>query len=42
MRDDKRENTSYTFNCVTRYDNEDLFCYLSEVDTIKDSISQFL
>ena len=42
MRDDKRENTSYTFNCVTRYDNEDLFCYLSEVDSIKDVISQFL
>ena len=42
MRDDEMKNTGNPFKCVTRYDDEMFFCYLSEVDTIKDSISQFL
>ena len=42
MRNDEMRNTGYLFKCVTRYDDEDLFCYLSEVDTIQDVISQFL
>ena len=42
MCDDESKNTGNPFKCVTRYDDENFVCYLSEVDTIKDSISQFL
>ena len=32
----------YPFKYATRYDEEELFCYLSEVDTIQDVISKFM
>ena len=42
IRDDEMRNTSYPLKCVTRYDDENCFCYLNEVDTIQYIISQFL
>ena len=35
-------SASYLFNCATRYDNEEYFCYLSEDDKIQDVVSKFM
>ena len=42
MRDDEMKNAGFPFKYVVCYDDEDCFCYLSEVDTIQNFISRFL
>ena len=42
MRDDEMIIAGYPFKCVTQYDNEEYFCYLSEDDKIQDIVSKFM
>ena len=39
---DEMKHIGHPFKCVTRYENEDYYCCLREVDTIKEILSQFL
>ena len=42
MRDDEMISAVYPFKCVTRYDNEEYVCYLSENDKIQDVVPKFM
>ena len=42
MRDDEMISTGCPFKCVTRHDDEEYVCYLSEDDKIQDVFSKFI
>ena len=42
MRDDEMISKCCPLKCVTRHDDEEYVCYLSEHDKIQDVISKFM